>query len=273
MTISTLEHCSVSEITNTFNEAFQDYVIRIELTEESMQAKMKSEGISLAHSFGAFDDGKLVGLILHGCDTMDGEPWIYNGGTGVIPLYRGKSIVQKIYDHCFPILAKQGYKKHVLEVIETNHRAFHIYQKTGFKVTRTLGVYQLDTALLSSQHFVEQLDEIPYDLLQHSEIRPAWQNSIERAPEMYRMLGIKHEGEVVAFAAFVAGTGKIRQFLVHREFRRRGMARALMAAVQEEAGGAPLLVVNVDENYAPMKLFLQKMGFARTLGQHEMQKV
>ena len=64
MEIRTLETASLLQITSTFNEAFGDYFIKLQFTEEGMAAKIKTEGIVLNHSIGAFAGEKPVGLVL-----------------------------------------------------------------------------------------------------------------------------------------------------------------------------------------------------------------
>src|SRR5690606_30907384 len=120
MEIKTLESIPLSVIAETFNKSFSDYSIPISYTNENFEKKVLSEGIDLKYSPGAFIDGELVGFILHGLDEINGVLRVFNAGTGVVPYHRGKFIIGKLYDYILPVLEKQGYKHHQLEVLEEN---------------------------------------------------------------------------------------------------------------------------------------------------------
>ena len=73
MEIRTLENVTVTELLTTFNEAFSDYLVKFELTEQQLNDKMQSEGSSLIHSVGMFDQGRLVGFMLLAFAEIDGK--------------------------------------------------------------------------------------------------------------------------------------------------------------------------------------------------------
>ena len=133
MEIKTLEQTSLALITAAFNEAFENYFIPLRFTEEGMKAKFRSEGIKPRYSLGAFDNGKLVGFILHGYDEVNGVKTVYNGGTGVLSSHRGRGITAALYQYAVPLLAQQGIYSHLLEVIDNNYPAIRVYEKQGFK--------------------------------------------------------------------------------------------------------------------------------------------
>ena len=274
MEIKTLENTPVAVIASTFNEAFSDYFIRLQFTEESMAAKMKSEGILLRYSVGAFEGGQLVGFILNGYDMLSGVKTIYNAGTGVIPSYRGKRITTSLYEYAIHMLAREGIYSHLLEVIDNNHPAMHVYEKIGFKKGRKLLAFKNDSPIQAIASFqFKQLNDIPPEAIVFSNMEAAWQNSlasVERAKTGHQLLGAFDNEKLVGFAAYVPTTGRVKQLAVHSDHRRKGIGTALLRFIQQNTGATQLVITNVDENYEPAIMFLQALGFQVFLALYEM---
>ena len=274
MEIRTLENTTLDQITSTFNEAFQGYFVPLVFTEESMAAKMKSEGIQLQYSIGAFDAGRLVGFILHGYDEVNGVKTIYNAGTGVIATYRGRNLTQAMYEYAIPLLAGEGIHSHVLEVIETNFPALHVYQKLGFSKTRKLQAFRgIPVSKTSSAFIIQRLHVIPEEAVVFADITAAWQNSlasVARDLDGHQLLGAYENEQLIGFAAFVAANGRIKQIVVHPKYRRRGVGKALLSFIAKNSAAAQLVVTNVDETYEPAVRFLTSSGFTGFLGLYEM---
>jgi len=133
MVLKSLEFLDLADIVHTFNCAFADYIVPVRLDERQLQRKVIAENIDLACSAGAFDGGELVGLILHGRDELNGDKVLYNGGTGVLPEYRGQGLVGRFYEFLGPRLIKAGFDHCLLEVITTNVPAIRAYEKVGFR--------------------------------------------------------------------------------------------------------------------------------------------
>lgn len=88
-------------------------------------------------SFGAFDENLLVGFIIIGVDSRNEKLTAFNTGTGVLPSYRGRKIVDMLFAHAFPLFISRGITHCGLEVIQDNTRARHVYERIGFAVSRT----------------------------------------------------------------------------------------------------------------------------------------
>ena len=274
MEIKTLEHTSVADITTVFNEAFRGYFIPLVFTEDTMAAKLKSEGIQLRYSVGAFEDGKLVGFILHGYDVIRGIKTIYNGGTGVIASHRGKGITTLLYQYCIPLLQQQGINHHLLEVIDNNAPAISIYRKLGFVEERKFNVYKgLVSTKVDSPCIIREIEQIPGEMVSLFEMEPAWQNSIasvERDKAAHKIAGAFIEDELVGFGSFVPSTGRVKQCFVLPAFRRKGVGTALLHYMQQNSSSDQLVITNIDDAYLPANSFLQALGFQNFLGLYEM---
>lgn len=277
MQIRTLENTSLAEITAVFNNAFQGYFVKLEFTEESMAAKIKSEGIRREFSIGAFDNNRLVGFILHGYDSVNEVKTVYNAGTGVIAAYRGQGITKALYQYAIPFLAEEGIRTHLLEVIDGNLPAMHIYEQIGFKKIRKLHAFKSQVPIQVRQTYaVEELRGIPSEAFIFPEMISAWQNSlssVERAKEDHRLISVSENNLVIGFAAYVAANGRVKQLAVHPQYRRKGVGAALLQYIGQNSSAPQLVATNIDEAYEPCIQFLQALGFEKFLSLDEMKLV
>ena len=277
MQIRTLEQTPLSQITAAFNASFSDYFIPLQFSEEGMAVKMKGEGIDKKYSAGAFDGDRLVGFILHGYDSVDGMPTVYNAGTGVMPGYRGRGLTAALYRYSIPLLRRQGIRHHLLEVIDNNDYAKKIYDAVGFQTVRKLAAFKCTSPINAEQSFdIRQLTYLPTTDSAFVSMLPAWQNStasIHRDKESHQLLGVFQEGELVGYAAYVPAAGRIKQCAVHKTYRRHKIGTALFHHMQQNSPTGSLLVTNVEEAYEPGTAFLHSLGFEKILGLYEMKMV
>lgn len=104
MEIITLENSRIDSIVDIFNQSFSDYLVRLQLNLEQLEFKIFAENVKLDLSVGVFLSGKLIGFMLHALKDVDGKLVAYNAATGVVPNYRGKGLVGKMYDFLLPKL-------------------------------------------------------------------------------------------------------------------------------------------------------------------------
>jgi len=108
---SHLQNIKLPELCRVFNLAFSDYIVPFQLTVPLLEQKLQGENVRLSHCIGAFDGPTLAGFILHGADTWPKPALLYNGGTGVIPAYRGQHLVQRMYAHYRQQYKQEGKKR------------------------------------------------------------------------------------------------------------------------------------------------------------------
>jgi ribosomal protein S18 acetylase RimI-like enzyme len=122
-----------------FNAAFSDYVVPMTITADGLAAMQRRRGYAADVSFGAYDDGRLVGFVM---TCLEGDR-AYNSGTGVVPAHRGAGLARRLVD---AVIASVQARSYTLEVIETNAPAVALYRRTGFVETRKLQVWTFPRA-------------------------------------------------------------------------------------------------------------------------------
>ncbi|MCL2111331.1 MAG: GNAT family N-acetyltransferase [Clostridiales bacterium] len=133
-----LENVGLDDITDTWNRAFSDYVVPLEMTLESVDAYLKVTGVDRRQSYGTFCGGELVGLLLNSVDTFRGSLAAYDAMTGIVPEHRGRGLFSQMFEYTRDSLKAGGITHYYLEVITTNERARSIYTKKGGKILREL---------------------------------------------------------------------------------------------------------------------------------------
>lgn len=274
--IRTLEDVTTEQILDTFNKAFSDYIIPLRLTIDQLEQKINSDRIRLAYSVGAFEDDELIGFILHGNDTMDNLQVVYNAGTGVIPGKRGRHLTARMYEYILPRLIKDGINKIVLEVISTNVKAIHIYQTTGFNITRTYHGYKGSVALNSTKDGSELRHLQAYDwirLRSFWDILPSWQNSVQAVEKLISSnisIGVYNHGTIVGYLIYNPDLKRIHQLAVDRKYRRMGVATQLVTYICNHYS-KDISIINIDTSSTETVGFFTTCGMRLFVKQYEME--
>lgn len=275
MNIQTLATTDISTITACFNEAFENYFVPFHLSPELLSQRILGSGIDLSHSYGVFDEGELVAFMLIAIEKWKGLTSAYNGGTGVIPKYRGRRLVKQMYDVAIPHFKQIGVQQLILEVICANDKAIKAYQSVGLKIERTLACYS--GKVVQQQALAENISirkvEVPnwevYSTFKS--YLPAWDHadvSIKRTIDRYTVLEMYENDNLLAYAMINPASGAIPQFAVADTHRKNRLGTALfseMASIKN-----PIKLNNVDTGYPPVHEFLKHLGLTNTIDQYEM---
>ncbi|MBP6391109.1 MAG: GNAT family N-acetyltransferase [Flavobacteriales bacterium] len=133
MRIATLAETTIPELVEVFLKAFEGYFVALPKKLAYWEDRFRSAGVDLSRSYGAYDGDQLVAFIIHGIGVVDGEPTAFNTGTGVLPAYRGRRVVDAIYAEALPALRAHGIAQSTLEVITKNIVAIRLYERIGFQ--------------------------------------------------------------------------------------------------------------------------------------------
>jgi len=276
MDICPLEHIPVSALVDVLNRAFADYVVPLQVDEAQLRRKLVVEGIDLELSRGAFDEGRLVGFMLHGVDEWEGERLLYNGGTGVLPAYRRRGFVSSTYRELQPELRRRDFRGCLLEVIAHNDPAVSAYEKTGFQYLRTVSCLQGRPLIEGDIDIEARLAPLPADcydrLPDYWTFRPTWQygpGALRRGAAFFKAFGLFRDELLLVYGVLDDAKGRVQSFGVHPEWRGKGLGRRLFREFADTCDG-PLTVINVDSEDAGTLEFLRRLGFRTQFQQYEM---
>ncbi|BDD11270.1 hypothetical protein FUAX_37020 [Fulvitalea axinellae] len=137
-TVRNLYGIDHDSLVDCFLKAFDGYFVKMPTDPGYYKERWRKANVRLETSYGLFDGNRLVGFSLHGTGGKPGDLTAYNVGSGVLPEYRGKGALRKIYSHAVSDLRKQGCSRIILEVIQENTAALKSYEKTGFSISKEL---------------------------------------------------------------------------------------------------------------------------------------
>ena len=260
-----------------FLEAFSDYQISLQMTEEQFEQRVKRDGVELELSAGAFDNKRMIGFYMNGRGMWHGQATAYDAGTGVVPDYRRRGVAIDLFEFIAPRLKERAIKQYLLEVITSNERAVALYRKLGFEETRTLAALRSNEAVKTAGDVegvsIRQMDEPDWGVFcAYWDGEPSWQNSmdaVERVRNQCEILGAFVDEKCVGYGIVFKPSGILMQLAVAQEFRRRGIGRRLLASL---SGDKILKTNNVDEELKGTLEFYKACGFEIVLRQFEMMR-
>lgn len=266
-----------------FLEAFSDYSVNMQMSEAEFRERLVHNGVRLDLSVGAFEANEMTGFTLNGLGDWQGKLTAYDAGTGVVPHCRGRGIGKEMFGFMLPKLKEKGVRQYLLEVITTNEAAVNLYRKLVFEETRKLAVFKFDKQINhepDANRIELQIREIQspdWQLLKSFwDGQPSWQNSIESIERSVseKLFLSAFLGKIcVGYAVVFRTSGSILQLAVAKDYRRKSVGQALLAAIQNSVGvGKSLRITNVDFALENALAFCHANGFERVLNQYEMAK-
>ena len=269
------------ELRTLFNRAFDDYIVPIKLDKQSFQQKIiEKTNISLADSIGAWQKEKRVGFIFNSINQYENKKTAYNGGTGVIPAYRGNHLTVRMYEHLIPRLKEKGIEQCVLEVISDNSPALKAYSKVGFRKSKFLHCLKM----FGASKYLDSFDDKSITI--NKVENPSWKDYKSFCEykasflDTFSMLSnnIKNESifeardnnELIGFIVFNRNMGRIGHIGVHPEHRGKGIGTALIKKIAALQPDKNLYILNVNEKSYGLLNFFLRIGFENDIDQFEL---
>lgn len=275
LNIKTLEHESLEIIYSTFIKAFVDYEVAMNPSFSDFQQMLRRRSYDSKYSVGAYVNEELVGFILNGSGVFNDKKTLYDQGTGVIKEYRRQGITSQMFQFVKEIMQIHKIEQYLLEVLTVNEKAYELYLKEGFKVSRTLNCYRLDEELVNDSLIT--LETLYVKDTEGLEIfntcQSSWQNSFEaimNVKEDYNIIHYYHENQWIAYAIIQKESGDIAQLVVKEEYRRQGFGSIIIKDLKNHTNSDTLSMINVDDEYNELNQFLKKHGFVKFVDQYEM---
>lgn len=271
MNILPISDIDFIDFANVLNEAYQDYFVPLNMSPESLQARVIQDAIDLKMSCVAREDGRLIGV---GMLAHRGErAWI--GGIGIVKAHRRKGIGRQIMNQLISNARKLNVKQIQLEVIAENTIARNLYKDLGFKAGRMLYVAEGHPRTSLTEEFTYQITTVDEALSFYDAFHPIpnpWQREREAlnfmAPHLQAYVTLDAD-KVVAYVLGVFRPDVIR-FVDLAHTQKAGNAlRGLVLYLHNRfplTGGG---IINISED-DPAWPVLFVMGYKPYLKQYEM---
>lgn len=281
--IKTLEGINIETLARSWDKAFSDYAVKIQMDPDTLSAVMRQNDVRFDASIGAFDGDLLVGFWMNGLRKVDGVLTAYDAGTAIWPEYRAGGISKRLSALSNEVLKSIGVKAYLLEVLSDNERAFNIYKKDGFEVTRSFVCFKRSTPLETSSDdssfiFSESHPERnDLEKLPRMEYEPSWQNGNDAVAAINDRLNLvvaRKDDEVMGYIIVQPERGRVFQFAIRHDLHETELANLLLHhASVAIPDGAELAFINVDEKAEKTINLIKSNGFSEFARQYEMQKV
>ena len=270
--IRNLENIGFEDLADTWNSAFCDYIVPMNMTVEGLCAYFKVAGVDRSQSFGAFYNNALVGMLLNSVDTFRGERTAYDAMTGIVPQHRGKGLFTRLFEHTKNSLKSNGIKNYYLEVIKTNENAYSIYKNKGGKICREFScIYgRIDNKFEGVVEVkVSPLSDFTVSETELSVYEPSWSNrlvSLHRNIDDYQVAYIEGGKRKVA-AIFNKWSGGIPQIMFNG-IDDKDLLRAVFICLSQKFDS--LSISNIPSTETELINELLNIGFKVLVEQYEM---
>lgn len=117
-----------------FNRGFEGYLVPMNLSLDAFVRRFGKDGLSPALSIIAYDGTDPIGFVLQGIREVDGQKISWNGGTGIIPEYRGRKLGHSLMVEAEKLIKEHNVSIATLEALSENKAAISLYEKCGYKV-------------------------------------------------------------------------------------------------------------------------------------------
>ena len=168
---------SLAELADILNKSFVGYIINIEVDAPQVAQMTRREAIDLNLSWVLLKDDEIVGVALVGR-----RGWTSRlAAMGLATNWRGQGIGRQFLTELISQARARGEQTMILEVIEQNEPALHLYRSAGFRQLRRLVGYkgkQLKGVTDRNLHEVDLL-EVARQLIRHGPFDLPWQISGE----------------------------------------------------------------------------------------------
>jgi GNAT superfamily N-acetyltransferase len=278
MIFKRMSEMSAEDLVTLWNKGFEGYYLNSTLDLSKFMARTVNEGLSLEHSLVMFENTVPIGFVMNGFRTIDGSKVAWNGGTGIVPDYRGKGFGKHLMTRNLQLYQEQGVDIALLEALVQNDAAIKLYQKVGYEITEQLdclqhmgelNVKQLETKFpgryaLHRGHPVEVIT-VPFN-------RPmtAWQTQWASLKGGESILVTDAE-EVVGYALFkrvYAENGCLSSFVLYqcealpgREDETEILKAALREVLAPLSSSCTRLTMNIRHSNEELSGLLAGLGF------------
>lgn len=278
-TFRTLNEIPLQSALTAWNSGFEDYYTNMQMDYRTFLSRFYREDLLPEESVILYADEQAVGFTLNGYRLVNGVKAAWNGGTAVLPAYRGQGIGRRLLEENIRRYTEAGVRIATLEAFVQNKNAIALYEKYGYRGQGTTLIYSLEGELS-----VPQVDEQSSGAgLQIRECAAAeaaelpfydysgpWQTHWQSLKEG-RCLIAEQDGSAIGYIQFrrvYSGSGQLSGIQLYPGKLRDGLPHAgellhlLLTRVFRFSGsGVTLSAVHVPSSDSLMRDWLERAGF------------
>ncbi len=280
--IESLADVSFESIHRCANRAFSDYAVDVQMTEDQLAGLYRQTSVDMAVSVGAFDGTELVGLWVTGLRELDGTICAYDSGTAICPEYRNRGLASRMWTLTHELLIARGVTDYWLEVLTENEKAYQIYLKTGFEVTRRFKCFKLQecppraTTQVSGVRFEERpFDPDMVSCLPKMTYEPSWQNatpSMINIKEMASLVLAWIGDHIAGYGVLLKDQGRITQLGFSSQGQRADIKHNLVQRMVSGSFEPEVMAINIDAEDHDLHSLFCECGFVLEVEQYEMKR-
>lgn len=136
-----LSEVSLETALEVWNEGFKGYYVDLRMDYQAYVGRFYREDLLPEESIMLYKDGQPVGFTLNGYRTVQGEKMAWNGGTAVLPAFRGEGIGRRLLEENIKRYSKAAARIATLEAFVENKPAIALYEKFGYRGVGTTVFY------------------------------------------------------------------------------------------------------------------------------------
>jgi ribosomal-protein-alanine N-acetyltransferase len=262
------EQLGYTALAHVFNQAYEDYVMPVNLNAAQMQSHVEHYDIRLDASRVLSQDGNPIGVGLLGIREKRG--WV--GGFGIAKAHRRGGLGRQLMAALLDSARAVGLSAVQLEVIESNTAAHNLYLNVGYQDVRRLLIFQSSPLAGHPDGYEYQPITLADALTLHDRfhtVRSPWQ----REPESLRISGAAawaalQGGERIAYVIGIANEHMIN--LLDAGASDENALRGLVLHLHRQHPQAVGRFINVGED-EPIRTVFETLGYQQVMSQFEMQ--
>lgn len=282
MEVTTLSNFTLAEVLDAFEAAFADYAVSF--SRDQLESMLQRRGFTPALSAAVVNDGSIIAFVLNGVAEYHGKLTAYDIGTGTLPEFRGRRLTDRLIEHCREEFSLAGVQSCLLEVLSNNEPAIAIYKRQGYSVTREFICHTAQASELRvtpAEHPICKISEADVDAIEplagFCDFVPSWQNGMASIRRGYTRLRcflaiVDGEESPVGYGVIDPTQGDIAQIAVARNWRRKGVARSLLAEMLGCNQATVVKALNIESTCRSLPAFLSAFGIGESSRQFEMMR-